>query len=286
MEKELIEKVFQEKGIELNEGQDYLDKFKSDKALEFAVIKISGDCLQKEESKKAIVEDLWFLSNNGLYPIVMHGAGKIIDKKMKENGLSIEKINGLRKTDKKTLELVIQISNKINSEFVEALKNDNDVAVGISGEKVFEALPLENETYGFVGKVGNVFLEEIEKTVFEKKVPIITSIGFNENQFYNINADEAANHLVNSLKPHKFILLTTSGGVLDKKNNIISDLNLDSMKKMIEAEEVTEGMKLKLENVMKLLEEMPKEFTIQITSPKKLINELFSRKGSGTLCQK
>ncbi|MFH1587470.1 MAG: acetylglutamate kinase [Candidatus Diapherotrites archaeon] len=286
MEKQVIEKIFRMKGIPPKEGQGYLDRFKSSPPMEFAVIKISGDCLIHEQSKKEIVEDIWFLSSLGLYPLVMHGAGKLIDRVMQKNGLNVKKINGLRKTDEKTLKIVMEVSAQINSEFVEALKNGTEIAKGLAGKKIFDAKPLDKKTYGFVGEVKNVHLTEIENAISEKRVPIMTFIGYDDLQPYNINADGAANYLVEAVNPHKFIILTEVGGVLDKNQKIISELDLEGMNQMINSGEATDGMKVKLEQIAELLEKMPSDFTVQITSSKNLLKELFTSKGHGTFISK
>ncbi|MFH1256649.1 MAG: acetylglutamate kinase [Candidatus Diapherotrites archaeon] len=283
MDEEMIEKVFRVEGIPPEEGKRFLEKFRAIPPMNFAVIKVSGECLETDESKNAITKGLNFLFSLGLYPIVIHGAGKGIDRAMHEKGLKIKKVGGLRFTGKKTLKIVMDVSGKVNAEFVGALNDFEPVAEGLVGKKIFIAEPLEEKKYGFVGEVKIVKLSDIKKAVSGKRIPVVPFFGFKGKQAYNINADEAANHLVKAVKPAKFIVFTEVGGVLDKNGKVISELDIQGMQEMIESGAATEGMKVKLEQIIELMHKMPNGFRVHITSPKKFIRELFTDKGSGTL---
>jgi acetylglutamate kinase len=258
---------FQKLGIPVEEGLKYLEEFR--KAKYFAVIKVSGGCLYNH----SLINDLIILYDLGLYPIVIHGAGQQIDEECKRGNIPIKKTNGIRETTEKVLNVVVETQNKVNSYLINELNGDRDIARGFHG--IFK-IDKKDGIHGYVGKIMGMNSSLIDECIDNKKIPIVSPLGLDkEGHWYNQNADVAACYAVRKLNPEKFIILTPSGGVY-KDNKLISEMNKDELKQLIEEDAVDGGMKLKLEEIENL------DHDIQITSPKNLFRELFTKKGDGS----
>src|SRR3989338_7326242 len=172
----------------------FLKLFQGIPKMKFGVIKISGATL--EENLDVIAQDIAFLNTLGIYPIVVHGAGSSLDKRLPHS----KKVNGLRVTSSEDMVVI----KEVFSELAQKLKN-NIIMNGGNAEivdSVFECEPIEE--LGSVGKITNVHLSPIKKAIDNNATAIISPIGNN----LNINADTAAKELVKVIGPKKFILIT------------------------------------------------------------------------------
>ncbi len=150
---------------------------------------------------------------------------------------------------------------------------------------VFEAAFLDRRRYGLVGKVARVEIASIETSINVGSIPVIASLGeTSDGQILNINADMAANKLVQTLEPYKIIFLTGTGGLLNEAGNVIDSINLCSdYEPLIQQPWLHSGMRLKLEQIKSLLDQLPLTSSVSITRPAELASELFTHRGSGTL---
>ena len=260
----------------------YLQRFSSIDQSRFAVIKIGGAILQDRLRETA--DALAFLHTVGLTPIVIHGGGPQLDLTLKERGIETPKIDGLRVTDAATMDAARDVFIGENIKLVEAVRAEGVEADGLIAG-VIEADYLDKETYGFVGEPTNVRLGMLSSIVKSGAVPILTCLGIAPGgQLLNINGDSATRALVQALQPMKVVFLTGTGGLLDKHKKPMHSINLASdYEKLMKADWVAGGMRLKLIEIKRLLDSLPLTSSVSITTPEGLVRELFTHGGSGTL---
>lgn len=264
------------------EIRSYLQRFAEVDQSRFAVIKIGGAILdeQLEETASALA----FLHTVGLTPIVLHGGGPQLDRKLAERGIETPKYNGLRVTSSAAMDVARDVFIGENIKLVEAVRAQGVDADSLTAG-VIEADYLDKEKFGFVGEPTNVRLGLIKSVVKSGAIPILTCLGIAPGgQLLNINGDSATRALVEALQPMKIVFLSGVGGLLDKHGRPMHSINLASdYEKLMKAEWVNGGMRLKLQEIKRLLEAAPLSSSVSITTPAGLIKELFTHGGSGTL---
>jgi acetylglutamate kinase len=267
------------------EISQYLKRFSQLDAKRFAVVKVGGAVLR--DDLDALTSSLSFLQEVGLTPIVLHGAGPQLDAELSAAGIDKQTVNGLRVTSPEALAIVRRVFQQSNLRLVEALQQNGARATSITGG-VFEAEYLDLDTYGLVGEVKKVNLAPIEASLRAGSIPVITSLGETAGgQILNINADFAANELVQELQPYKIIFLTGTGGLLDAQDTVIDSINLSTEYDHLIAQPwIHGGMRLKIEQIKDLLDDLPLTSSVSITRPSELAKELFTHKGSGTLVRR
>lgn len=264
------------------EVRSYLQRFSALDQTRFAVIKIGGAILQEQLSETAAA--LAFLHTVGLTPVVLHGGGPQLDQALAARGVDTPKIDGLRVTDAAAMDVARDVFIGENIKLVEAVR-----AAGVDADSltagVIEADYLDREKYGFVGEPTNVRLGLIRSVVKSGAIPILTCLGIAPGgQLLNINGDSATRALVGALQPMKIIFLTGAGGLLDKKGKPMHSIQIATdYEKLMKADWVAGGMRLKLVEIKRLLESVPLSSSVSITTPRELIRELFTHGGSGTL---
>lgn len=267
------------------EIQQYLKRFSQLDAKRFAVVKVGGAVLR--DDLPALTSSLTFLQQVGLTPIVLHGAGPQLDEELSAAGIEKHTVNGLRVTTPKALAIVRKVFQEQNLRLVEALQTMDTRATSVlSG--VFTSTYLDRDTYGLVGKVSSINLAPIEASLRAGSIPVIASLGeTEEGQILNVNADFAANELVRVLQPYKIVFLTGTGGLLDDQGRIIDSINLSTeFEHLMSQPWINGGMRLKIEQIADLLNDLPLTSSVSITKPSELAKELFTHKGSGTLVRR
>lgn len=267
------------------EISQYLKRFSQLDSKRFAVVKVGGAVLRDDLA--ALTSSLAFLQDVGLTPIVIHGAGPQLDEELSAAGIVKQTVNGLRVTSPEALAIVRRVFQAQNLKLVEALQSGDGRATSIiSG--VFEAEYLDRDTYGLVGEVKKVNLAPIEASLQAGSIPVIASLGETAGgQILNVNADFAANELVQVLQPYKIVFLTGTGGLLDDNGRVIDSINLSTeYEHLIEQPWINGGMRVKIEQIKDLLDKLPLTSSVSITKPAELAKELFTHKGSGTLVRR
>lgn len=267
------------------EISQYLKRFSQLDAKRFAVVKVGGAVLR--DDLEALTSSLAFLQDVGLTPIVVHGAGPQLDEELAAAGIEKRTVDGLRVTTPEALAVVRRVFIAQNLKLVEALQaNDTRATSIVAG--VFEADYLDRDTYGLVGEVKRVHLGPIEASLQAGSIPVIASLGETpQGQILNVNADFAANELVQVLQPYKIVFLTGTGGLLDGDGRVIDSINLSTEYEHLMAQPwVSGGMRLKLQQIKDLLDRLPLTSSVSITRPAELAKELFTHKGSGTLVRR
>ena len=277
---ELIINFFKGIGAE-REANDYLKLFKKGNPARFAVIKVGGRILEQNLSMLAL--DLAFLSNLDLFPVVIHGGGPQIDVELQKHGIEFRKKDGIRVTPREAIPVLKTVLDRANRELVDRIHADGGTALGLT-EGIFTAEKHPDPDLGYVGVVKGVDLEPLFKAIRKDQIPVVSPVGFDASgQAFNINADTAARAMVLALKPKKYILITEEGGIRGANGKIISTINLaNDYDYLVKSNIVYGGMMLKLTEAKSLLEQIGAPMVVEITSPEKLLRELFTVHGGGT----
>ena len=282
---EEIQKILPEKGPSFEEVKKYLDKYNK----EYIVIKCGGSVLVDPKLFKIFIEDVAVLKKLGFNPIVIHGGGKRINSKLDELNIKSDFINGLRVTDKNTINIVENVLIEFNKEIVNALKDQSCESRGITSKEdnIITVKP-ESEKLGFVGSPTHIKINVLKEIIKVNEVPVVAPLGLDENnQTFNINADTAAGAIAKKLKARRLIIMSDIEGVLDNYNKLISEINTDKVNELIKNETIFGGMIPKIKNCLDVASNGVRGVVI-IDGRKNhsILFELLSDKGSGTLIRK
>ena len=263
------------------EAQYYLDQYKDDKQVKFAVVKVGGNVIATQLEELA--QSLSLITHLGLIPIVLHGAGTQIDAQTSKQNVPVQKLDGLRITDDKTIELIQPVIKDVHQQLLDALAQ-HDIKTKSIFNKVFSCDYLDKAKYGHVGKIKQVKLDEINQAIKDKQVPVLSCLGTDDKgNVLNINADIAIRKLVWESKPAKVIFVTPTGGMLDENDQLISAIQLHNQyDNLMQQPWLHSGMKLKIQQIYQLLKPMPRKLSVSITAASELGKELFTHKGKGT----
>ena len=282
---EEIQKILPEKGPSFEEVKKYLDKYNK----EYIVIKCGGSVLVDPKLFKIFIEDVAVLKKLGFNPIVIHGGGKRINNKLGELNIKSDFINGLRVTDKNTINIVEDVLIEFNKEIVNALKDQLCESRRITSKEynVITVKP-ESDKLGFVGSPTHININVLKEIIKVNEVPVVAPLGLDENnQTFNINADTAAGAIAKKLKARRLIIMSDIEGVLDNDNKLISEINTDKVNELIKNETIFGGMIPKIKNCLDVTNNGVKGVVI-IDGRKShsILFELLSDKGAGTLIRK
>ena len=267
------------------EIRSYLQRFSQVDRSRFAVIKVGGSILADHIEETAAA--LAFLHTVGLTPIVIHGGGPQLDAALSERRIETTKLDGLRVTDADVLDAARSTFIEQNILLVEAIRAQGVSAHGLTAG-AFEADYVDREKYGLVGEPTEVHVSLIRSIVASSAIPILTCLGVAPGgQIVNMNADSATRALVHAVQPMKIIFLADVGGLLGEDGRVIESINLASDYEDLMAQDwVHSGMRLKLAEIKRLLDDTPLSTSVSITTPSGLVKELFTHGGSGTLVRK
>ena len=244
-----------------------------------------------EELKANVIKDVVLLKLVGFKPIIVHGGGKEISRWVGKVGMEARFINGLRVTDKDTMEIAEMVLGKVNKELVTLVQTLGVKAVGISGKdggllKCHKKLS-NGEDIGYVGEVEEVNPKILYDLLEKDFLPIVFPVGF-DDQFdsYNINADDAACAIAEAMKAEKLAFLSDIEGVYKDQNDpstLISELHVGEAEKLISDGYVGGGMIPKLRNCIDAIEHgVNRVHILDGRIPHSLLLEIFTNKGIGT----
>ncbi|MEZ7833115.1 MAG: acetylglutamate kinase [Candidatus Pelagibacter bacterium] len=280
-EEELIN-ILPKDGPTVEEVKKYLEKYND----EFIIIKCGGSVLVDPKLFKIFIEDVVVLNKLGFNPIIVHGGGKRINSKLSEVNIKSNFINGLRVTDKDTINIVEDVLIEFNKEIVEALNELACKAKRItSKENNIITVVQENKDLGFVGTPTEINKEFLTETIKLNEVPVVAPLGLDkDNQTFNINADTAAGSIAIELKARRLMIISDVEGVLDSEKKLIPEINSKKANELIDQEVISGGMIPKIKNCLDVASNGVKAVVI-IDGRKNhsLLFELLSDKGSGTL---
>ncbi len=280
-----IEEIWPDNGPPSNEVQKYIKKYSKEKI----VIKCGGRVLLDPILFNNFIDDIVILKKLGLTPLIVHGGGPRIKKKMNELNIEPKFIMGLRVTNEKVIKVVEEVMTQFNKEIIEALEKRKCKAKSITPkENNIIHVKQKNLELGYVGTPTKIDIGIIKNVIKEDFVPVVTPMGLDElGKIYNINADTAAGALAVNLKSRRLLLMTDVEGVYDKNKKLISEIRPADAEKLIDDDTITEGMIPKIKTCINAVEDGVRGVVI-IDGRKNhsILFELFSDKGSGTLIRK
>ena len=280
-----IKEIWPKDGPSSLEVEKYIKKYSKEKI----VIKCGGKVLLDESLLNNLIEDVVILKKLGLTPILIHGGGLGIKKKLDEQNIKSKFIMGLRVTDEKMINIVEGVMTKFNKEIVDALEKKSCKAKSVTIKKNnIIYVEQENKELGYVGKPKRVDTKLLKEIIKEDFVPVIVPMGLDENGIsYNINADTAAGAIARSIKSRRLMLLTDIDGVLDNNDKLISEINTMQAKELINNEVIHGGMIPKVKTCIDAINNGVRAVVIiDGRKPHSILFELFSDKGAGTLIRK
>ncbi|MGI6710597.1 MAG: acetylglutamate kinase [Bacilli bacterium] len=254
------------------------------------VVKYGGNAMTDENLKKSVIEDVVLLSLIGMKVVLIHGGGPEISGMLTKLGMKSEFIDGLRVTDKDTVEVVQMIlAGKINKDLVNYVQAAGGKAIGLSGidAKIIEAKPI-NKKLGFVGEITNINPTPILELLNLGYIPVISTVASDkEGNTYNINADTAAARIAGALEAESFLSLTDVIGLLKDKDDptsLISSVNVSEVKSLVKEGIISGGMIPKVECCCEAIRRgVKKVFIIDGRVPHSILIELLSDEGIGTM---
>lgn len=257
------------------------------------VVKYGGNAMISDELRETVINDIVLMKCIGFKPIVVHGGGPYISSFLDKLGEKSEFINGLRYTDKKTMEVVqMVLGGKVNKDLVTLIEKAGGKSIGLCGldGSLLKAKKLESEVdLGYVGEVTSVNTEAVTMALDAGYIPVIGSMAIGEdgNDLYNINADTCAAKIASALKAEKLILLTDVAGVLkDHKGqtSLLSVLRLHEIPKLTLQGVIKGGMIPKIQCCVESVRMgVERAHIIDGRDPHALLLELFSNDGIGTM---
>ena len=217
------------------------------------VIKYGGHAMTDPALQASFAADVVLLKHIGVCPVIVHGGGPQIAETLERMGRQSQFVDGRRVTDDETMEVVEKVlGGRINREIVELIQQAGGKAVGYTGSdggllRVRKKL-IDGQDLGRVGEVVGVDPAVIRTAIEAGSVPVIAPIGVDERGLsHNVNADEAAGAIAAELRAEKLMLLTDVEGVLDAKNQLISQLSVDQCRRLIVDGTIKGGMIPKME---------------------------------------
>ncbi|VWX29842.1 acetylglutamate kinase [Moraxellaceae bacterium 17A] len=279
----------------LTEALPYIQRFEG----KVMVVKYGGNAMTDPLLESSFARDIVMLKTVGIHPVVVHGGGPQVDNLLKELGRSSDRIDGMRVTDKATMDVVeMVLGGSVNKSIVNFINKHGGRAIGLTGKDASliraKKLPMTktdeqgNEQQidlGFVGDVVSINRDVIDLMIASNFIPVIAPLGVDdEGNTYNINADVVAGKVAEFMLAEKLILLTNIKGVLDKAGNVATGLTPAKVDEMIADGTISGGMIPKISYALEAVKNGVKSAVIvDGRVPHATLLEVFTDKGVGTL---
>ena len=263
------------------------------------VVKFGGHAMGDQKLAQAFAQDIVYLKQSGVNPIVVHGGGPQIAAMLKKLQIQSDFVHGLRVTDKPTVEVVeMVLAGAINKEIVSAINGQGGKAIGICGKDanlVFarkiteipdpESNIMKQVDIGYVGEPDKVNTQILDVISDSELIPVIAPVGVTEGgETLNINADTFASAIATATQAKRLLLLTDVEGVLNKQGELIQELTIDQAKELMRDGTITGGMIPKIESCIDVVEGgVEAVVIINGTVPHCVLLELLTEHGAGTL---
>ncbi len=257
------------------------------------VIKYGGNAMINEQLKQQVMEDIALLWLIGVKVVLVHGGGPEISETMKKLGKESVFVDGLRVTDKETVDIVqMVLAGKVNKSLVTLLQSKGGHAVGLSGIDggILEAT-MKDERLGFVGKITKVRTRPITDLLEKNYIPVISTVASDRvGNTYNINGDTAAAYIAGALGAERLIMMTDIAGILrdkDDPSTLIPELTIREAKALYDEGVISGGMIPKVDCCIEALNEGVKNVTIMDGRiSHSILMELLTEEGAGTMVKK
>ena len=277
----------------LVEALPYIQKYYG----QTVVVKYGGNAMINEELKDAVIHDLVLLNLVGIKVVVVHGGGPEISEMLKKIGKESRFVNGLRYTDRETMDIVqMVLCGKVNKDLVTLLEKAGGRGIGLGGMDggMFQAKRLTDRTgtdYGYVGDIVDVDPSPVIDVLEQGYIPVVSTVaqGIDDETNYNINADTAACKLAAALKAKKLILLTDVRGLMldpDDETTLLTNLKVSEVPKLMRDGVIKGGMIPKVDCCVEAVRKGVEAANIQDGRVKhSILIELLSKVGVGTMFQ-
>ena len=254
------------------------------------VVKYGGNAMINEERKMQVMEDIVLLSLIGVKVVLVHGGGPEISDMLGKIGKQSEFVDGLRVTDKETVEIVqMVLAGKVNKTLVNLLEVNGGKAMGISGMDghLIEA-EMKDERLGYVGKITKINVEPINDLLEKGYIPVVSTIGCDmKGNVYNINADTAASQIAGAMHAESLISMTDIAGILRDKDDpatLIPMIDIWDAAKLYGEGVISGGMIPKVECCIDAVRRgVKKVFILDGRIPHAILIEMLTDEGAGTM---
>lgn len=277
----------------LVEALPYIKKFRG----KTVVIKYGGHAMNNDVMKEKVMSDIVLMKFVGINPVIVHGGGPAINYWMEKEGRQSEFVNGLRVTDKSTMDIAqMVLVGQINQQIVGLIQKLGGKAMGLSGvdgstitvSKKQMQVDGKDVDLGYVGEIEQINTDLINQAIANGFIPVISPIGSDVNgQAFNINGDSAAGKIASAMHADKMFLLTDITGVLDENKEVISVLDFEKAEAYKQNGVIQGGMIPKVDCCMDAIRDGVN--TVHIVDgclEHSLLLELFTDEGIGTMVVK
>ena len=254
------------------------------------VVKYGGNAMINEELKEAVMGDVVLLSLIGIKVVLVHGGGPEINDMLKKINKKSEFIDGLRVTDKETMDIVqMVLAGKVNKSLVQLINQNGGKALGLCGADGEMIITKKlDEVHGFVGEITEINTKIIEDALNNGYIPVISTIGCDrEGNTYNVNADTAASRIAGALRAESLISMTDIIGLLADVNDpstLIKAVNVSEVKELINDGIISGGMIPKVDCCVDAIRRgVNKSFIIDGRVPHSILIEVLTDEGIGTM---
>lgn len=270
----------------LTQALPYIKKYNG----KIVVVKYGGNAMINEQLKMQVMEDIVLLSLIGVKIVLVHGGGPEISDIMEKLGKKPLFIDGLRVTDKETVDIVqMVLAGKVNKTLVNLLETKGGTAMGISGMdgRLIEAV-MKDERLGYVGKIVNINIVPITDLLENGYIPVVSTIGCDKDgNTYNINGDTAAAHIAGALGAERLIMMTDIAGILKDKDDpatLIPEMTVSEATRLRKEGVISGGMIPKVECCVEAIHKgVNKVIIMDGRVPHSILMEILTDEGAGTM---
>ena len=270
----------------LTQALPYIKKYSG----KIVVVKYGGNAMINEDLKQQVMEDICLLWLIGVKVVLIHGGGPEISETMKKLGKKSEFVNGLRVTDKETVDIVqMVLAGKVNKTLVNLLQMKGGHAVGLSGIDggILEAT-MKDEALGYVGEITKIRTQPITDLLEKNYIPVVSTIASDrQGNTFNINGDTAAASIAGALGAERLIMMTDIAGLLrdkDDPSTLIPAVTVSEAKQLFEEGIISGGMIPKVDCCIEAIEKGVKHVVIMDGRvPHSILMELLTDEGAGTM---
>ena len=253
------------------------------------VVKYGGNAMINEQLKQQVMEDIVLLHLIGVKIVLVHGGGPEISDLMDKLGKKPEFVDGLRVTDKETVDIVqMVLAGKVNKTLVNLLEKKGGKAIGLSGMdgRLIEAAQ-KDPRLGYVGEITKIHIKPVWDLLNNGYIPVISTIGCDrDGNAYNINGDTAAAHIAGALGAQRLIMMTDIAGILrdrDDPSTLVTDITVEEARALYDEGIISGGMIPKVDCCIHAIEQGVKNVVIMDGRvPHSILMELLTNEGAGT----
>ncbi len=257
------------------------------------VIKYGGNAMISDELKSAVMEDIVLLSTVGIKVVLVHGGGPEINEMLAKIGKESTFVNGLRYTDRETMEVVeMVLAGKVNKGLVQRLEQQGGRAIGLCGLDggMLKAVKMRGEAdLGFVGEITHVNVTLIRNALETGTIPVVATVaaGERDGETYNVNADIAASHIASAMCAEKLVLMTDVRGLLkdkDDEESLISVVHVSDVPSLKKQNIIKGGMIPKIDCCVEAVRRgVKRTHIIDGRIPHSILIEMLTDEGIGTM---